>query len=160
MLLITPEAAVIPMKDTWASLSLLKLTYAIARGSYCLVYSTWGMLQSVCVMHFCTDGSHKWVLFCFQCMYVLYHIIFWTRFCISTCWFTWVFLRDHSLFHSMDWDLFNQSSLKGCLSTCLQQKCNILTIRSQNCIEARKCHQMVTQIHRNKCRNLRWELEG
>ena len=35
------------------------------------------------------------------------------------------FLRDHSVFHSMDWDLFNQFFLEGCLSTCLQQKCNI-----------------------------------
>lgn len=120
MLLITPEAAVIPMRDTWASLSLPKLTYAIARGSHCLVYSTWGMPQFVCVMHFCTDGSYKWVLFCFQCMCVFHHIIFWTWFHVSTCWFAWFFLRDHSVFHSMDWDLFNQFSLEGCLSTCLQ----------------------------------------
>lgn len=122
--LIIPEAPVIPMKDTWASLSLLKLTYVIARGSHCLVYSTWGTPQFICVMHFCTDGSHKWLLFAFG-VCVFYITLYSGHGSASAHVDSPDFLRDHSVVHSVDWDLFNQFPLEGCLSTCLQQKCNV-----------------------------------
>ena len=114
----------IPMKDTWASLSLLKLTYVIARGSHCLVYSTWGTPQFICVMHFCTDGSHKWLLFAFG-VCVFYITLYSRHGSASAHVDSPDFLRDHSVVHSVDWDLFNQFPLEGCLSTCLQQKCNV-----------------------------------
>lgn len=94
----------------------------MARGSHLLAQCI-AVDVSVC-MYFCTNGSHRWVLFC------TLHFFFYITVCAghsstSAHVDSSGFLRDHSVFYSMDCDLFTQSSLDGCLSTCLQQKCDI-----------------------------------